>query len=124
MTARGKRYYRSSCIGRPGKRRVRDHLFNRLDTRDRLLRERESESNRAEQLAINVYGAPAHPLNDSSLLQRAAAQASQYDALLWAEILEYSEDFDLKIFDAIVMEDSAAHAAHSWLHVLEPEEVL
>ena len=123
MTIRGKRYYRSSCIGRPGERRVRDHLFNRLNARDRLLREREPESNRSEQLAVNIYGAPAHPLNDSGFLQRASTQPSQNDALLWAEILEYSEDFDLKVFDAIVMEDSAAHAAHSWLHVLESEEV-
>jgi hypothetical protein len=121
--SKGNAYYRAGCIGRR-KRCIGNHLFNRLNARDRLLRKREPEGNRAEQLAVNVHGTSAHPLQDASLLERAATQASQYDALFRSEIFKYSEDLDLEIFDAIVMEDSAAHAAHAWLDVLEPEEVL
>ena len=116
-------YYRSACIRRR-ERRVRNHLFNRLNARDRLLRKRETESNRTEQLAINVNGAPAHSLHDASLFEWPSTQSSQYDALLRSEILKYAEDLDLEIFDAIVMEDSAANALHARLDVLEPEEVL
>ena len=116
-------YYRSACIRRR-ERRVGNHLFNRLNARDRLLRKRETESNRTEQLAVNVNGAPAHSLHDPRLFEWAAAQASQYDALLRSEIFKYAEDFDLEIFDAIVMEDSAANAVHPRFHVLEPEEAL
>ena len=116
-------YYRSACIRRR-ERRIGNHLLNRLNPRDRLLRKREAEGNRTEQLAVNVHGAPAHSLHDSSLFEWPATQASQYDALLRSEIFKYAEDFDLEIFDAIVMEDSAANAMHSRFHVLEAEEVL
>jgi hypothetical protein len=119
----GNRYYRTAC-SRRRERRVRDHLFNWLDTRDRFLRKRESESHRAEQLAVYIDGTSTHPLQDSGLCEGSATQASQYDALLWGEIFEHSEDLDLKIFDAIVMEDSAAHATHSWPDILDTEEVL
>ena len=112
-------YYRSACIRRR-ERRVRDHLFNRLNARDRLLRKRETESNCTEQLAINVNWAPAHSLHDASLFERPAAQSSQYDALLRREIFKYAEDLDLEIFDAIVMEDSAANAMHARPDVLKP----
>jgi hypothetical protein len=116
-------YYRTACSGRR-KRRVRNHLLDRLDAGDRFFRKREAKGHRAEQLAIDVNGTPAHPLQDSGLLQGSAAQTSQYDALFWSEILEYAEDLDLKIFDAIVMEDSAADAAHPWFDVLETEKAL
>ena len=116
-------YYRPACIGR-GKRGIRHHLLNRLNARDRFFRKREPEGNRAEQLTVNVNGTPAHSLQDPGLLERPAAQASQYDALFRSEIFHYPEDFDLEIFDAIVMEDSAADAAHSWLNILKREELL
>ena len=116
-------FYRTTCVGRR-ERRLGNHLFNRLNPRDRLLRKWESEGNRSEQLAINVHGTPAHSLQDSRLLERPAAQTSQYDALLRSEIFKYSEDFDLEVFDAIVMEDSTAYAMHSGPDVLEPKEGL
>ena len=116
-------FYRTSCVGRR-ERRFGNHLFNRLNPRDRLLRKREPEGNRPEQLAINIHGTPAHSLQDPGFLERSAAQTSQYDALLRSEIFKYSEDFDLEIFDAIVMEDSTAHAMHSRPDILETEEGL
>ena len=117
------RYYRPACIGRR-KRGIRDHLLNRLNARDRFFRKREPEGNRAEQSAVNVNGTPAHSLHDPGLLEWSAAQTSQYDALLRSEIFHYAEDFDLEIFDAIVMEDSAAYAAHARPNVLKREELL
>ena len=119
----GNRYYRTDC-GRCAEGRVRNHLLDRLNTGYRLLGKRESERHRAEQLAIDIDGAAAHALHDAGFRERTTAQASEDDALLWREILQYSEDLDLKIFDAIVLEDSAANAMHPCLDILEPEEVL
>ena len=117
-------HFCSTACSRHRERRVRDHLLNRLNARNRLLRKWKAEGYGTEQLAVYVNRASTHSLQDAGLLQRPTAQSSQYDALLWCEILEYAEDLALKIFDAIVMEDSAAHAAHSGLDILEMEEVL
>jgi hypothetical protein len=117
------RYYRPACTGR-GKGRVGNHLLDRLNTGDRLFRKRETQSDGAEQFAVNVNRTSAHALHDASFLERAAAQASQYDALLRSEIFHYSEDFDLEIFDAIVMEDSAADAVHAGPDIVKGEELL
>jgi hypothetical protein len=54
----------------------------------------------------------------------AATETSQDDSLLWAEILENTEDFDLELFNAITLEDGSADAMEAGMHVLEWEEVL
>ncbi|HEY3939987.1 MAG TPA: hypothetical protein VGL97_21340 [Bryobacteraceae bacterium] len=44
--------------------------------------------------------------------------------MLWAEILENTEDFDLEFFNAVTLEDGSADAMEAGTHVLEWEEVL
>ncbi len=100
------------------------HLLDRLNAGDRLLRERKAESNRADQLSLYVDWAPAHPLDDAGLSQRAAAESSEDDALPWAGILENTEDFDLELFDMVPLEDSPANAVHPGSDIFEGEEIL
>lgn len=101
-----------------------DHLLDRLDTGDRLLGVRESKRNRTGQLAVDIDGTTAHPLHYAGTLQRSSAEPRQDDGLLWSDILEYAEDFDLELFDALPVEDGSADAVHTGTNIAEREKVL
>jgi hypothetical protein len=112
------------CRKRNGKSGIGEHGFDGLDARYGLFGEGEAEGDGPEQLAVNVDRAAAHALENAGLGQWAAAEPGENDGLLWAEILEHAEDFDLELFDAVALEDGAADAAETGPHVLEWEEVL
>ena len=101
---------------------ISDHLLDRLDTRDSLLGVRKTKRNRANQLAVNVNRASAHSLHHASALQRSAGEPGQNDGLLWSDILEYAEDFDLELFDAVTLEDGPADSMHSGANVSKREK--
>ena len=103
---------------------ISDHLLDRLDSRDSFLGVRKSQRNRANQLAVNVNGAAAHSLHDSSSLQRSAGQPRQNDGLPWGDVLEYAEDFDLELFDALPLEDGPADSAQSGVDIAKGEKTL
>ena len=88
-----------------------------MNTRDGHFREGKAEGYGAHKLAVDVHGAAAHPLHDSSFSQRTAAEFGEDDGLLWAEIFEEAEDFDLELFDAIPLEDSATDTMEAWADV-------
>ena len=113
-----------TCRKRDGKSGIGEHGFNGLDARYGLFGERKAEGDGPQQLAVNVDRATAHALENAGLGQWAAAKPGEDDGLLWAEILEHAEDFDLELFDAVALEDGPADAAETGTHILEWEEVL
>ena len=109
---------------RTNQRSVLDHGFDWLDASDGLLRERETESDGTEQFTVDIDRAAAHTLENARFGQRTAAKPGQDDGLLWAEILEDTEDLDLEIFDAVALEDSFANASKSGSDILDWEKIL
>lgn len=103
---------------------ISDHLLDRLDTGNSLLGVRKSQRNRARQLAVNVNRASAHSLHHSSSLQRSAGQPRQNDGLPWSDVLEYAEDFDLELFDALPLEDGPADSTQSGVDIAKGEKTL
>ena len=113
-----------SCRRRSGKGGIREHGFNGLDAGDRFFGKWEPESDGAEQFTANIDRAAAHPLQNTGFGQWTPAEPGQNDGLLWTQILEHTEDFDLELFDAVTLEDGPAYAAETGAHILEWEEVL
>jgi hypothetical protein len=112
------------CRRRSGKSGVGEHGLNGLDARYGLLGEGETERDGPEQFAVNIDRAAAHTLEDAGFCQWAAAEPGKDDGLLWTEILEHAEDFDLELFDAVALKDGPADAPETGTHILEWEEVL
>jgi hypothetical protein len=104
--------------------RVPNHGLDRLDARDGLFGEGESESDSAEEFAVDIHRTAAHTLQNAGLSQSSAAQAGQDDGLPWSEILEDSEDLDLEIFDAISFEDRFSDSSQSRTDIADWEEIL
>jgi hypothetical protein len=113
-----------ACRKRSGKSSIGQHGFDGLNAGDGLFGERETERDSAEQFAVDIDRAAAHALQNAGLGQWPAAEPGQNDGLLWAQILEHAEDFDLELFDAVTLEDSPADAMEPGANVLEWEEVL
>lgn len=113
-----------ACRERNGESGIGEHGFNGLDARYGLFGERKAEGDGPEQLAVNIDRAAAHALEDAGLRQWAAAEPGEDDGLLWTQILEHAEDFDLELFDAIALKNGPADAAETGPHILEWEEVL
>jgi hypothetical protein len=113
-----------TCRPRRRKSSVGQHGFDWLNAGNGLLRERKAERDRAQQFAVDVNRAAAHTLQNAGFGERTAAQTGQDNGLLWAEILEHAEDFDLELFDAVTLEDSPADAMETGMHVFEWEELL
>src|SRR6266581_1491798 len=68
--------------------RVLDHFADRRDPADRLLGEREAVGDGPDELAVDEDRAAAHPGDDARLLQGAAVEAGQDQALLRSDVLE------------------------------------
>jgi hypothetical protein len=63
-------------------------------------------------------------LQNAGLGQRTTAKPGQDYGLLWTEILEDTEDFDLEVFDPVAQEDSFADASKSGSDILDWEKIL
>jgi hypothetical protein len=124
MTATFERNGQPIYAGRSGKSGVGEHGFDGLDARYGLFGERKAEGDGPEQLTVDINRAAAHALENAGFGQWAAAEPGEDDGLLWTQILEHAEDFDLELFDAVALEDGPADAAETGTHVLEWEEVL
>src|SRR5690242_1083920 len=103
---------------------IGDHLLDGLNAGNRLLRKRKAESDGSQQLAVNVDRATAHTLQHAGLLQRTSAKLRQDDCLLWADVLNYTEDFNLEFFDAVSFEDCAANTVKSRANIFQWKKVL
>src|SRR5215469_3485360 len=101
-----------------------EHRFDRLDTGNRLLGKRESERDCAEQLVIDIDRASAHALHHAGFGERTATQPSENHGLLWSEVFENAEDFDLELFDLLTVKNGPAHAMHAGPDIFEWEEAL
>ena len=113
-----------SCRRRSGKSGIGEHSLDRLDAGNRLFGKGKTESDSAEQLAANIDRAAAHALQNASFGQWPPAEPGQNDSLLWTQILEHAEDFDLEFFDAVALEDGPADAPETGMHIQEWEQVL
>jgi hypothetical protein len=101
-----------------------DHLLDRLDTRDRLLGKGKTERNRASQPPVDINWTSTHPLQNTDPFQRTATESGEDDGLLWSDVLEHTEDFDLELFDAVPLKDSPSDSVHTGVNIAEGEEVL
>lgn len=113
-----------SCRRRSGKSGIREHGLNGLNARDRFFGEWEPEGDGPEQFTANIDRTAAHSLQNTGFGQWPPAEPGQNDGLLWTQILEHAEDFDLELFDTVALEDGPADAAETGVHILEWEEVL
>src|SRR5690348_16859024 len=83
-----------------------DHVLNRHDPRDRVFGELIAERDRAEQFSVNVNGASAHPLKNSSVIEFVADQPCHHSVLLRVRIpLQYAQNLDLELFRLSAGED-------------------
>ena len=92
-----------------------DHLLDRRDAGDRLLRKRpERVRDGAEQTPVDVDGASAHACDDARGRQRAAFEARDDQvATRGGGVAKDAEDADRELLDAVTLEDRAAHADHA-----------
>ena len=111
----------SGLLGQLG---VGDHLLNRLNAGNRLLRERKTERDRSQQFAINIDGATAHSLHDAGLFEGTAGALGEDNSLLWREVFEDTEDLDLELFDPISMENGTPDPVLAGSDVFELEKAL
>lgn len=113
-----------SCRRRSGKSGISEHGLDGLDAGNWLFGKGKTESDSAEQFAANIDRAAAHALQNASFGQWPPAEPGQNDSLLWTQILEHAEDFDLEFFNAVALEDGPADAPEAGMHILEWEELL
>ena len=106
-----------------GEGSVGNHLLDGLDASERTFGERKAQSDGADEFAVHVNGTPAHSLYYTRLGEWAPTELGQDDALPGSDIFEYTEDFDLELFDSVTLEDSATNAMHSWADIFQREEV-
>ena len=99
------------------------HFFNRPDAGDRLFGKSERHGHGARQPAVDIHRASAHSLQDAGFGQRPAREARQDERLLGADVLEDTEDFDLKFLDSRAGKDGLADAFQSGPDVFQREEL-
>jgi hypothetical protein len=101
-----------------------EHGFDWLDTGDRFLGKWESECNCAEQFAIDIDRASAHALHYAGFGERTATQPGENNGLLWSEVFENAEDFDLELFDLLTLKNGPPYAVRAGPDIFEWEEAL
>ena len=99
----------------PAERGGIGHLGDRRDAGDRFLRElAELIGHGADQPAVDVDRAAAHPGDDAGLGQRAAFELGQDEvALRRHHALERADDPDGELLDGVAAEDGAPDADHA-----------
>ena len=103
---------------------VSHHLLDGLNPGDRLLGKRKAQRDGAYQFSVNVNRAATHALQNTCLVQRPPAQLCQDNCLLWPDILDYSEDFDLEFFDSVAFENCASDTVQSGANILQRQKIL
>ena len=98
------------------------HLLDRADAGDGLLGKREREGDCADETAVDGDGAAAHPLENAGFFERAAGEAGENHALLWADVFKNAEDLDVELFDFCAGEDGTADAVQAGLHLTQGED--
>ena len=97
------------------------HFGNRRDARDRLLRKgAQRVRDRADQAAVDVHGAAAHPGDDPGRGERAAFQLREDQIAVNADdVLENADDVDLELLDAGALEDGVSDPDHPGSNLLD-----
>ena len=72
--------------------------------------------------AIDIDRAAAHALHDAGVFEGTAGESREDEGFLGADVIEHAQDFDLKLLDAVAVEDGAPDAVHSGANVLEGKE--
>ena len=99
-----------------------DHFLYRAYAGDGVLGERKRHGDGAGELSIDIDRAAAHALHDAGVLEGTSGESREDEGFLGAEVIEHAQDFDLKLLDAIAVEDGAPDAVHSGANVLEGKE--
>ena len=101
-----------------------EHVLDGRHAADRFLRERaEFQCERANQLAVNVYGAAAHPRDDPRLLHFVTQQANQDHVLLRPDgVIEHADHFEIDLFHLVALEDRVSHTLHAGFDFTQREE--
>jgi hypothetical protein len=109
--------------GWPNVRIYTQHLFYGTNAGDSFLGVRETERDRARETAVDVHGRSAHALHDSGVGERSTAEPRQNDGLLRPDVIEHTEHFDLKLFDARSREDGFPDAVLAGANVLQRKNI-
>ena len=91
---------------------------------DRLRRERPDRvRHRADQPAVDVNRAAAHPGGDAGFRQRTALEPRQDQiAVRPLDVAQHADDVRLELLEVGALEHRAADADHSWLDFVERHE--
>ena len=122
---RGQRHLQVDTAGlsprRRRKRRVLDHLVDRRDARDRFLGElAERIRDGADEPAVDIDGAAAHPGNHARVGQRSAFELGENQVAARADdVAQHAEDVDLEFIEPITLEHGAADADHARLELVD-----
>ena len=101
-----------------------EHVLDGRYAADRLFRERaEFQRERANQFAVDVDRAAAHPGDDTRLLHFVAQQANQDHVLLRPDgVLQYADHFEIDLFHLVALEDRVGHTLHAGFDFTQREE--
>ncbi len=103
-----------------------DHVGDRGDAGDRLLREgAERVGHRADEPAVDVDGAAAHPLHDARVGQALPGQPGQDQVAPRPDrVGQRPEDLDLEFGPRVALEDADPGAVHPGLDLVHGHEPL
>ena len=104
-------------------RRV-DHLVERGDAGDRLLRElAERVRDGADDAAVDVHRAAAHAGDDAGVGERTALEPRENQvAPRTDDVAEHAEDVDLELVEPVALEDGAPRGHHAGPEVIDRED--
>ena len=102
------------------------HIGNGCDAGDGLLGEySEFQGERTRQFAIEIDGAAAHTCHHPGVLHFGALELDKDDSLLRTEkILQHADDFKVKFFDLVALEDGVGVALHAGMDPAQGKEFI
>jgi hypothetical protein len=93
------------------------HLLDRSDPRDRLLRESPAVGHRPDHAAVDVDRRAAHPFQDAGAIHRIAAEADQDQVSLGGDVLHQAGDLGVELRDAGALKDRSSLPFHADLQL-------
>ena len=84
-----------------------------------LLSKKETQRDRAGQLAVDIHGRSAHALHDAGIGQRSAFESAEDDGFARTDIFEHAENFDFKFFDLGAGKNGSPDAVLAGTNILQ-----
>src|SRR5437899_8085936 len=95
------------------------HYVDRRYTSDMFYSKWKSKSNGAEQLAVYEDRTSAHSGDDTGALERSTRQADQDHILLWCEVLQHTQNFNIELLDCGPLKNRLTKAFHPLPHFVD-----